>query len=513
MIKVSRLKYFYQVFLLFCLLSSYFLFQIFYDSSTGLDFGNKYVNFIEYFVFNKSFYPFDGQNVFYYYFISTLINLNSDLIGPYNLNEIFNYSIQLGNFILQIVSFIGIYKFYKFMGVKKESLILLLSFLCFFPPLIYLRLTFKSEMLALAIFPWVLYFYEVLKKSKNLNIQILFVLSTTALLTIKPAVTGMVLICLFFYVYKNFKDFKKEIIFISFLSFIILLINQSIVGLNFFSHNDFNTDYKWEYVATYDFFFSFNIKSLITEPFFNKQSGSLLSILLIDTFSDYFTFFWKHKESTNYLAMNFVEVSNNFFVSRYLRDYISIFTTLIIYISTIYFYFNSKSKSRHLLIFFYAGLAILVINSLGIPSKNFNPTTADTFKVHYFSFLLVLSISELFLTNRKTKVALTLLVPVFIFIMGFPKENMTKYSLHLNDKINLSEVCYLVNFKDLDNCRNQFLTTCKDSSNNLFSRNNYFYYIEPILLTSQNEKKIYVTNSGDCFKYLNNGFTFDLNYH
>jgi len=508
--KVLKLKYIYHFYLFISIVTSYYIFQIFYDSSTGLDFGNKYFTFIEFFSFDKSLNATDGQSVLYYYFISKLVNFSVHLIGPYNLNEVLNYSIQLGNFILQMISFIGLYKFYRLSGVKKENLFLMLSFLCFFPPLIYLRLTFKSEVLAMALLPWVLYFYEKLRLSKFLSYRILFVIFLSFLLTIKPSITGMVLVSLVLYINKNIKKIYFELFLIFLISILILQINQGIVGLNFFSHNDINTDYKWENIATLSFFLSFDLKSLLLEPFFDKQSGSLLSILLLDMFSDYFTFFWKHKEITNYLAFNTYKVSNNFYISRYLRDYIAIALALIFYTLPLYYFFKSKLKTKFLLIFFYSGLLILILNSLGIPSKNFNPLTGDTFKVHYFSFLLVISVAEMFLVNKKTRVLLTAFIPLFFFIMGFPKYELSKYSNHINDKINISELCYVIKINNIENCRNSFITTCKDSPSYIFSRENYFYYTEPILLISEQEK-VYVTNSGQCFKLMQSGFESDLN--
>ena len=36
-------------------------------------------------------------------------------------------------------------------------------------------------------------------------------------------------------------------------------------------------------------------------------------------------------------------------------------------------------------------ILLLIINSFGFPIRNYNPETSDTFKTHYYSFLLVIS--------------------------------------------------------------------------------------------------------------------------
>ena len=128
---------------------------------------------------------------------------------------------------------------------------------------------------------------------------------------------------------------------------------------------------------------------MLENPFKHLYADSLISITLIDTLSDYFTFFWNHNEIGNYFALNRIEFSDNFLIQAFLPQYISIIFTAIFYLVTTYLFFkNFLSKD---LIFPHLGLVILAINSLGIPSTNFDPTTGDIFKVHYYSFLFAYS--------------------------------------------------------------------------------------------------------------------------
>ena len=98
-----------------------------------------------------------------------------------------------------------------------------------------------------------------------------------------------------------------------------------------------------------------------------------------------FVFFWNHEEKTNFIAYDKVKFSENFLIQEFLNQYISIVFTI-----SIYFFFLlliiKKSQNKYWLALPFFGLLILIINSFGFPSKNFDPLTGDLFKVHYYSF-------------------------------------------------------------------------------------------------------------------------------
>ena len=62
------------------------------------------------------------------------------------------------------------------------------------------------------------------------------------------------------------------------------------------------------------------------------------------------------------------------------------------YFSIIYLSFKNK-KSGNFILAPFAGIVLLYINSLGVPSNNFNPIKGDTFKAFYFSLLLIISLA------------------------------------------------------------------------------------------------------------------------
>ena len=136
--------------------------MIYYDSTTGLDW-SKYSTFINHYVFGTALNAKDGQSIIYYYLIAKVISFNLDSLNEINKNILLSNGIQLGNFLLQIIGFFGIYKYYLSLKYNKKYIVYALSIINFFPPLIYLRLSYKSEMLAFALLPWVLFLLNKLK--------------------------------------------------------------------------------------------------------------------------------------------------------------------------------------------------------------------------------------------------------------------------------------------------------------------------------------------------------------
>lgn len=499
-------------FLISSTIFSYSLFLLYYDSTTGLDFNNKYFTYIDHFSFGKSLNLQDGQGVLYYFIISIFVRLKIDNIGPYNINEILNNSIQLGNLFFVVLAYIGLYKLYRQFNYKKNSILTALVFLNFFPPLVYMKLTFKSEIFAFALVPWVFFFFEKIKENKSIEYKfvILFIFSFSLLLTVKPLVTAITLFS-FTIFYRKYIKSNFKLLFTSILTSLFLLyLNYSYTGLGFFSFVD---NYGlWDNKATPSFFFKFNFLNLIIEPFFNKQSNSFLSILLLDTYSDYFTFFWKHKEPTNFLAYGQVNFFENFFIYNYLRDYLSIVLTLFTYICILYYFFrNKKDKNHFILLFVFFSIIPLIVNSLGIPNNNFNPSTGDTFKTHYYAFMLCISVFHLILRNKFTLSISILLTPVFVFIMGFPKDNLNVNSEQLKYKFNNSELC--LSIISGDKCRNEFINICKRDFNKTFYKPRFrtIEFFEPVKLVNDKEY-IYVRNSTECLNYLNKGYGYKKDF-
>ena len=434
------------------LISSYFMGLLFYDSTTGLDFG-KYFQNVRFFS-DKSINLVDSNGSIYFFIISKMLDLNqaTDLSneGYFFINNV----IQFTNFILYLTGILGLFMLFKSKGFMKNEILISLSILNFFPVSMYLRLTMKPEIFAFLLLPWIIFFIEkyFLKPKKKYFILIVFL--TTIILTLKASITGMVIL-IFLYIFKdrviNFRDSLKLFASILFGSLIFIYFNFKMTNLWLFSKpgsTDLNSD-RWNYTADLSFFTNIDFRNLYENPFQYIHSDSFISIMLLDTLSDYFHFFWNHKEDTNLIAFNRVKFTNNFLIQEFIQQYISIIFTSIFYIFIVYLIFKKQKEYKYLTFPFF-GLLILIINSQGFPSKNFDPTTGDLFKVHYYSFLLMFSffVFNLILYKKYNifKFLSLLMIPIFIISMGFPKQLdlQTRQIIEVNFENTLT--CHFLSF-------------------------------------------------------------------
>ena len=171
---------------------------------------------------------------------------------------------------------------------------------------------------------------------------------------------------------------------------------------------------------------------------------------------DYFTFFWKHEEDGNFFHYGTVEFTDNFLIQNFLQEYLSIIFTLLFYLLIIFLFFKKVKNSNYLLLPF-CGLAILIINAFGFPVKNFDPETGDLFKVHYYSFLLCISLVFLLSYFHKkysySYLLTILLIPIFLITMGFPKQLQEDTVNDLLIKTEYTSICFVVNSIHNTQCR------------------------------------------------------------
>ena len=480
----------YKLFFYFSLITTYFIGLIVYDTTTGLDWG-QYRYSVDFFL-GKSEYIFDPQGVLYFSIISDLVRL-------FSIKSQIQYSnlVQTLNFLFFIIGIFGLFKLFIKKGIDLNSIYLSLIVICYFPPIWYLRLTMKPEVFAFALFPWVIYFIILYIEEGSRTYFFASFVSSSLLLTIKGSVFGMALICLVINFSNEIKNFKKisKLIFFGLLS-VFLLLYESFkkTGLWLFEKNLYIYDFisplnysDWDNRATAKFFLSIDTKNLLENPFKYLHSDSFISITLLDTLSDYFGFFWNHKEINNLIAFNRYEFSENFLIQNFFQMYLSILFTVLFYLIIIFFILI-KYKEWKYFVFPFSGLLVLILNSIGIPSNNFNPMTGDTFKVHYYSFLLAFTFSYLIaiISNnfKSLRIIIMLFVPFFILSMGFPKQVTEDYRLAFDERIATTVFCNTENF-DIKTCSSQL----EYSYNNLLYENlskeniskglklNYFYFL------------------------------------
>lgn len=501
------------IFVLFLvsLFTSYLIGLTHYDITNGLDW-YKYEKYIKYFLTGENQIN-DSQGIFYFYVVSLVLNFQNYLIGPHNFAEITNNGVQLANFLFYCIALTGLYKLMKSEGLSKKNILLTFILLNFFPPSYYLRLTMKPEILAFSLLPWVIYLLKmIIYKQEVVNYYIpAFLISL--LFSSKGSIAGITFVVLIIFFNKSLVELKnhKVLIFLTFLFSLLFNIEAYNLTNKFIFENQVSENYLTK--PSLSFFYTINLPLLITDPYKYLHSNSLISIILLDTFNDYFDFFWSNDESI--FVLNQLNISKNFFVRNYLREYIGISLTALFYLKLLMGIFKNKDF-KYYYIFPFVGLIILILNSIGFPSMNFDINTADTFKTHYYAFLICIAFTFLaasFHTKIKTLIYPLLLIS-FLFFIGFPKSYDSTIKNQVTNKFNHSEICNI--FLDSDeNCRNLKLITCTydpalfnldfDVESRYLS-DKTLYFI-PLTLY-KDSKSVNVRNRSECLDYFNLGYRY-----
>ena len=159
--------------------------NLFYMSTISPDF-NRYKLYLYYFFGGQTdFLPEQG---FIYFFIIALFcklqiqNFNGDfenLMNSVGNQANFNISnlsafenkihlgIQYGNFVIFMFGIFGIYQLLKIRNSSLIDIYKILTIVTILPLSLQLRLTMKPEILAFALFPFVILFYEKYFKNKK----------------------------------------------------------------------------------------------------------------------------------------------------------------------------------------------------------------------------------------------------------------------------------------------------------------------------------------------------------
>lgn len=480
----------YKLFFYFSSITSFFFGLILYDTTTGLDW-EKYMYTVGIYL-NFSEISFDGQGALYFSIIARFIDIIIELTGENNILYITNYVVHIINFCLYLIGIFGIVNLlkYKFRLKNINYIYLTISITNFFPTLFYTRWTMKPEIFAFCLLPWSIYYLDKYFKYRNRQYLILSVSTVSLLLSQKASITGMVLLC-FLVLYNNeVKNIKNNLtLFLAGLTTTCLLFleNKITIGKWIFDRPDPISEVlltKWNYTANAKFFYFIDFKNLIENPFKHMHSDSLISITLLDTMADYFGFFWNHKEKNNLIAFNKISLSENFLIQTFLPEYLSIIFSLCFYLLILIFIYNRLDNWK-MVSFPLMGLIILIINSLGFPSKNFDPTTGDLFKVHYYSFLIGFSFIFIlyYLINYSKIFKLTsiLLIPFFFLVMGFPKQLDENYLNDIKNKLEFSHNCESKNIAQKI-CNEEIL-------------NNFYEYPEKNKRDTKSNKKFLLLNN------------------
>jgi len=449
--------------------------NLFFNSTFGADY-ERYIYYLEYF-FDETKNTGLDQGSLYFFLVSLAINLHNDYLNLSNLQSSLSFSIQLVNTLLLFFGSYFYYKYFKFIKFDEVKIILVLNIINFFPPLLALRITMKPEILVYALLPVLLLHIEQFKNTKQLSNLILGFLSLALIISTKGTFFGMIPIFLIFI----YKDFIKEL---GVKAIVLLSLLFSIIATPVFIENYIKNENSILSRASYEKYDNkASINILYKNPLgksrqiggFSVDENTLIGITLLDTFNDHFNFYWnkdvsmfnKHRKNI-ILASESEEVISFDFENRFiffngpfkdkvpfLRSNISnLFTLLLFTFLFLFSYRDKKNKVFYLSPFI--GMAILYFNSLGIPENNFDPYTSDTFKVFYYSPLLMLSFFYclFFLVNKRFFVIFSIIfIFLNLYIVGFPKQDSNQYYSELEDLNSISVLCEInkLIIYDIDN--------------------------------------------------------------
>ena len=438
--------------------------NFYYISPINVDF-HKYFGYVTYFLGADTNIDY-GQSPFYYFLISVLFKRNINYVNDLNVDFILSYAIQNINLLLYIVGSLGLYKFLRLFDFSKSLILIALSFLNFFPQSIYIRAVMKPEVIAYAFFPWILYFLKKFGEKKEFKYLYFSIPFIAIVLTSKASIAAMIVLYLFIFYSKILKKINLKTLLFLFLILIVFIslvfVENYLITSNLFFERQYDPSY--DNVADFNILFRLDIKKVFTDPFFdyevqiNKYSthaNSVINMTLLDTFGDYFNqlfdfnlnnFYKNRKDVFTVQGENLIS-SNR--VVKYsgpygavlqdqlnkVRKWLSILFSIMFYFFVILLiYFDKKNKNIYLMPFI--GIFVLYLNSLGIPSPNFNPFLADTFKTYYYSFFIsitfVFVILKIFSKLKYFKIPL-LIVWIFsiFFIGGHPKQNDQVFSEYM----------------------------------------------------------------------------------
>ena len=125
---------------LFFIFTSYLSFSysnLFYNSTHSPDF-YKYRNYFNYYSGIQDSTLLEQGNL-YFYFVSKIIDLRSEILNLRNYYEGISNSIQVANMLIYLIGIIGIYKLLDLRNYSKTNILFSLSILNFFPPAIALQ--------------------------------------------------------------------------------------------------------------------------------------------------------------------------------------------------------------------------------------------------------------------------------------------------------------------------------------------------------------------------------------
>lgn len=491
---------------------------IFYNSTDSPDF-IRYFNFLEY-NFNVVEINNSEQGFLFYDLHSLYFYFRNFRLTEQNFFIFLSKSIQELNLILFLIGSFGLFKLFKLFKYSNTQILSALIFINLAPISIAQKIVFKPEVLIFALFPWLIYSYELFFKSKKIFYLFCSIPILIALTLQKGSSSAMVIIFLtIFYlkpVLSELKKYKKitfGLVLIMFLLPLYLTYNEN-SRLNKQNLLDIQSgsvsEAKYDNKGSIDLLYFSNVEKLFYYPYKNEHNYSAINITLLDSFGDYFEIYWNNDSSffskdqsnlflfekssktkapifdfeNNQIKIFTQESENNY----YIRNLFSLAIALLFYTNFFYFYKKVEKPKKKFFILPLLGYLLLILHIVsGFPKNNFDPLIGDTLKPFYYSFFLIISIgfviAEIARTNLRSIILLFLIFPVFMYIYGFPKNYSDESRDILNQVNSYSTFCEMNN--KLFNFVNDLEIKCENNKLGVKNYNNYgkysFFNLKPNL--------------------------------
>ncbi len=467
------------VFFVFSFYLSYSIGELYYLSTNSPDFGP----------YSEYFYYFDGSNeitsreqgLLYFYLVFLLAFLKGQVLNEINFDVIINSSVHSTNAVLYIIGLTGLYYLLSFKGFKRNNIFYIFTMINFLPVSLMLRWTYKPEILIFCLITWTFYLIE--KASSDSDIRTLYIslLPLSLIFTSKATVFGMVSIALLFYFYKLLKVFGIKKLVIPVLVLLIFIIGLSVENYSanqklLFQYEDLNEN-LYNNPAELSLLYEVNFYDLFFSPFRHYHSNSLIGITLLETYGDYY--FWYFDNDKSLFAYNSIDLIpsipflEKYEGSLYQSQLVTLFYSIISFLSLLFLSFKYK-KYRYFLLLPLVGYFVLSLQAFGLTSSllnkniNFDKNTSDIFKVFYSGFFVLISFSFLYglvirkLNKTKPFVVITFLMSMLL-VYGFPQERNIELQNYLEVKNSQSYFCNINGMIfDLDttNCGNATYISC-----------------------------------------------------
>ncbi len=467
------------VFFVFSFYLSYSIGELYYLSTNSPDFGP----------YSEYFYYFDGSNqitsreqgLLYFYLVFLLTFLKGQALNEINFDVIINSSIHSTNAVLYIIGLTGLYYLLSFKGFKRNNIFYIFTMINFLPVSLMLRWTYKPEILIFCLITWTFYLIEKAGSDSDIRTLYISLLPLSIILTSKATVFGMVSIALLFYFYKLLKVFGIKKLVIPVLVLLIFIIGLSVENYSanqklLFQYEDLN-EKLYNNPAELSLLYEVNFYDLFFSPFRHYHSNSLIGITLLETYGDYY--FWYFDNDKSLFAYNSIDLIPSIpFLAKYegslyQSQLVTLFYSIISFLSLLFLSIKYK-KYRYFLLLPLVGYFVLSLQAFGLTSSllnkniNFDKNTSDIFKVFYSGFFVLISFSFLYglilrkLNKTKPFVVITFLMSMLL-IYGFPQERNVELQNYLEVKNSQSYFCNIngVIF-DLDttNCGNTTFISC-----------------------------------------------------